>query len=114
MWKEPVEELDGTNRSANETFEEVFRRRLSRRGFLQGALAAAPLLLVAPSLAGRRASAAADDHSTLTFQPISLSNEDRVIVSPGYDAQVLIRCGEPLHPDVPPFNVTHQTAELQA
>jgi secreted PhoX family phosphatase len=114
MLKEPIEEIEGTNQSPNETFAEVFRRRLSRRGFLQGALAAAPLLLVVPSLVGRPTSAAADDHSTLTFQPIPLSDEDRVIVSPGYSVQVLIRWGEPLHPDVPPFNVTHQTAELQA
>src|SRR5687768_6882976 len=114
MLKEPIEEIEGTNQSPNETFAEVFRRRLSRRGFLQGALAAAPLLLVVPSLVGRPTSAAADDHSTLTFQPIPLSDEDRVIVSPGYSVQVLIRWGEPLPPDVPPFNVTNQTAELQA
>jgi secreted PhoX family phosphatase len=114
MGKEPVEETNGTNRSANETFEEVFRRRVSRRGFLQGTLATVPLVLVSPSLAGRHASAATEHHGTLTFQPIPLSEEDRVIVSPGYAAQVLIRWGEPLHADVPPFDVAHQTAALQA
>jgi uncharacterized protein len=114
MRKEPIAEVEGTNRSSNETFEEVFRRRLSRRGFLQGALATVPLVLVAPSLAGRHTSAAAEHHGTLAFQPIALSEEDRVIVSPGYAAQVLIRWGEPLHSGVPPFNVAYQSAELQA
>src|SRR5918999_123395 len=114
MWKEPVKELEGTNRSANETFEAVCRRRVSRRGFLQSALATVPLVLAAPSLAGRHASAAAAPHGSLAFQPVPLSEEDRVIVSPGYVAQVLIRWGEPLHADVPPFNVAHQSAELQA
>ena len=56
MWKGPVEELEGTNRRANEKFEAVFRLRC-----------------------------------------------------PG--AQSL---GEPLHPDVPPFNLANQTVALQA
>jgi secreted PhoX family phosphatase len=104
MSQTQMQEIEGTNRSPNETFGDVFQRRLSRRGFLKGALAAAPLFVIGPSAVGRSRPAAASD-STLTFEPIQLCDQDQVIVSPGYEAQVLIRWGEPLHPDVPPLNV---------
>jgi uncharacterized protein len=113
MSQTQIQEIEGTNRSPNETFGDVFRRRLSRRGFLKGALAAAPLFVIGPSAVGRSRPAAASD-STLTFEPIQLNDLDQVIVSPGYEAQVLIRWGEPLHPDVPPLNVQGQSADLQS
>jgi uncharacterized protein len=113
MSQTQIQEIEGTNRSPNETFGDVFRRRLSRRGFLKGALAAAPLFVIGPSAVGRSRPAAASD-STLTFEPIQLCDQDQVIVSPGYEAQVLIRWGEPLHPDVPPLNVQGQSADLQS
>ncbi len=100
----------------SETFEEVLARRLSRRAFLGGALAAGPLLVAGPSLLGAARAAASPGRvrGRLTFQPVELSSEDRIIVPPGYAAQVLIRWGDPLHPGVPPLDVRNQTAERQA
>jgi uncharacterized protein len=114
MAKTMREELAGTNPSQDETFEEVLRRRLSRRGFLKGAAASAPFLIFGSALLTQPPPVKAAGGSTLTFEPIPLSTEDAVIVPPGYATQVVIRWGEPLHPDVPPLDILNQTAELQA
>jgi secreted PhoX family phosphatase len=108
-----IPETDGVNLDRNETFAAVLQRRLSRRRFLQGALAGAPFVLLGPALLGQGRRATAETSSGLNFQPIELSDEDRVIVPPGYISQVLIRWGDPLHPDVPAFNVQMQTPALQ-
>jgi uncharacterized protein len=109
-----IEGMASTNQSQNETFEEVFRRRLNRRSFLKGAVASVPLVLFGPSLLTQPSPVEAEGDSTLTFEPIQLSTEDAVIVPPGYATQVVIRWGEPLHPDVPPLDNLNQSAELQA
>jgi len=114
MSKALTEAQQHSNRSKDETFAEVVQRRLSRRGFLKGGLAGASLLVLGPVILGRRDDVAAAPEPTLTFQPIALSEEDRVIVSPGYAVTVLIRWGDPIHPDAPAFDVKHQTAERQA
>ena len=114
MLKGLMERRAGSNPTDNETFAEVLQRRVGRRGFLKGALASAPLLIVGTSLLGQGQPEAAESEAALTFQPIELSSEDRVIVSPGYAAKVLIRWGDPLHPDVPEFNVAQQLAALQS
>jgi len=114
MSKAVAEAQRDSNHSHNDTFTEVMQRRLSRRHFLQGGIAGASLLVLGPATFGRRGDGAAASDSTLTFQPIPLSDEDRVIVSPGYAMTVLIRWGDPIHPDAPAFDVKHQTAERQA
>jgi secreted PhoX family phosphatase len=96
----------------NETFGEVLSRRIARRSFLKGALAAAPLLVAGPSLLLRgRSEAARGDR--LTFEPVALDDQDRVLVAQGYESQVLIRWGDGLFPDAPLFDPLNQTAESQ-
>jgi secreted PhoX family phosphatase len=114
MSKTMRDEMASTNQSQNETFEEVFRRRLNRRSLLKGAMASIPLVVFGPLLLKQPSLAEAKDDSTLTFEPIQLSTEDAVIVPPGYVTQVVIRWGEPLHPDVPALDILDQSAELQA
>jgi uncharacterized protein len=109
-----IEGMASANQSQNETFEEVFRRRLNRRSFLKGAVASVPLVLFGPSLLTQPSPMEAEGDPTLTFEPIQLSTEDAVVVPPGYTTQVVIRWGEPLHPDVPPLDILDQSAELQA
>ena len=92
-----------------ETFEAVLRRRLTRRSFLQGALAAAPLCMLRCSVFP-----AAPARHRLGFQPVRLSKDDTVMVPPGYAAQVLLRWGDPLFPGVPALDLHQQTAELQS
>jgi secreted PhoX family phosphatase len=109
-----LDEMASTNQSQNETFEEVFQRRLNRRSLLKGSLASVPLVVFGPLLLKQPSLVAAEGDSTLTFQPIQLSTEDAVIVPPGYATQVVIRWGEPLHPHVPPLDILDQSEELQA
>jgi uncharacterized protein len=81
---------------------------------LKGRLLAAPLLVLGRSKVRQGRWPAADEESPVMFQPITLSADDRVIVSPGFAAQLLIRWGDPLHLDVPPFDMRRQSAALQA
>jgi hypothetical protein len=48
------------------------------------------------------------------FQPINLNQEDRVLVPPGYSADVLLRWGDPIIAGAPEFDVSNQSAAAQA
>src|SRR5262245_32188124 len=105
---ESVEEV--SNPTANESFAEVLTRRLDRRKFLQGAAATASLVAVEAVLGVQTAEAAAP----LSFAPIQANSDDRITLPPGYAAQVVLRWGDPLLPDVPAFDVNNQSAANQA
>jgi secreted PhoX family phosphatase len=81
---------DMTLHSENETFAEVLQQRWSRRGFLKGALASVPLVIVGPSLLTRDTATAAEGDCTLAFQPIPLSSSDMVTVPLEYSFQTEI------------------------
>lgn len=100
------------DRNTNDTFEEVVERRLARRAFLKGALAAAPLLAVTDGLfLTRGAEAAAVDG--LAFTPVRLDNGDEILAAPGYTVQKFLRWGEPILNNAPRFDFFNQTAEAQ-
>src|SRR6185503_1935356 len=94
-----------------EAFEEVVMRRVNRRSFLKKSLAAAPILIVGSKVVNAAAQTSGVDG--LTFQAIQLSNADTIITAPGYSTQVLLRWGDPLFTDSPPFDPLTQTAESQ-
>jgi secreted PhoX family phosphatase len=99
---------------AGETFAEVLARRVARRSFLKGAFVGGPLLLVfGSSLFSLRSGEANHDLDQLGFQPISLDDQDRVLVPLGYEAQAFIRWGDPLFADAPPFDPFNQSREAQ-
>ena len=50
----------------------------------------------------------------ISFDPISLNNEDKITVAAGYRADVLLRWGDPLFPGAPEFDFANQTAAAQA
>jgi secreted PhoX family phosphatase len=100
------------NVTENETFTDVLCRFVSRRSALRGAAAAAVALVAAPHL-GRDASPAAAQSSAPAFTPITLANEDRIIVAEGYGTKVLLRWGDPLFPDAPAFDPHNQSAAAQ-
>ena len=98
-----------------DTFQDVVTRRMARRSFLKGALLTAPLIIAGPSALGRHLAEAAEGRS-LRFNPITLDNQDRVVVAEGYDAKVLIRWGDPVFRSSPifdPFNQSRVTQEQQ-
>lgn len=110
------------NPTAGEPFERVLRRFLSRRAFLRGAAAAATALALRPTHTGalghrppQVGSAAGRQipQSGLTFEPVPLHTDDRVLVPPGYRVQPLIRWGDPVLSGAPPFDPLQQTPEAQ-
>ncbi len=99
-----------------ENFEDVLARRLARRDFLKGAASAATMLVINGAIGQSTAIQAQTGAGPrpLTFSPIELSGEDRVIVPPGYQAKVLARWGDPIFPGAPAFNINNQSAAAQA
>ena len=106
---------DGANATDNPTMGEIISRRYSRRGVLKGALAVtaisttvSPLALLASDPA--RAQAA----SKFNFKEVVAGVDDKHHVAEGYNADILIRWGDPILPGAPEFDPRAQTAEKQA
>ena len=76
----------------------LWHQRLTRRLLLGRGSELALLSALAPryALAQR-----ADPLRDLGFESVAPSNADAVVVPPGYRADVLIRWGDPLFPNVP-------------
>ena len=109
-------EGEGLNPTSNPTMGEIIARRFSRRGFLQGSLAAtaiaatvSPLALMAADEAHAQTGATSFD-----FQEVTAGVDADHHVAEGYDADVLLRWGDGLFPDSPDFDPTNQTPESQA
>ncbi|MGY5125790.1 PhoX family protein [Streptomyces nigrescens] len=106
------------NASGNVYFGEVLRQVVSRRWSLKaGAVTAGAL--AAPLTGPSRAAAAGPEAAGPTaegtaFRPVPTDTGDRVVVPEGYRHEVLIRWGDPVLPDAPPFDFDRQTAVAQA
>ncbi|PTE07454.1 PhoX family protein [Mesorhizobium helmanticense] len=112
-----LEESDGpaTNLTDNRTMGEIIATRFSRRGFLQGSLAVTAIAATVSPLALITAdNARAAEGSAFTFDELEAGIDDKHHVAPGYDADVLLRWGDPLFADSPDFDPTKQSAEAQA
>jgi secreted PhoX family phosphatase len=95
-----------SNKSGNQTFQEVIEAHVSRRGFLGSGLAAAAALSLGGVDALLRtvpASAQTNGGPLLGFTGIPVSSADGVAVPTGYTAKVLIAWGDPVS-DGPAFN----------
>jgi secreted PhoX family phosphatase len=108
---------DGRNPTPNPTMGEIIAARFSRRGFLGGSMAAAaigatvsPLALLAASEAQAQDAAGFGFDFTEVEAGVDVDHH----VAEGYDADVLLRWGDPLFPDSPTFDPTNQTPEAQA
>nr|WP_166652432.1 PhoX family phosphatase [Enterovirga rhinocerotis] len=94
------------NASSNATFEDILGQRVGRRGFLTGALLAAVG-------AGLPSEAEAAAEPAFAFDEIEATVTADHAVADGYDARVLLRWGDPLFPDMTPFDPLRLTAEEQ-
>lgn len=98
------------NTSTNDSFNQVLARaRMGRRGFLKGSssLAAASMLgmglaFLTDSVKKSGGSAVASELS-LSFQPVAKSLADTLVVPEGYTARVLLATGDPILPNVTPY-----------
>jgi len=106
-------ERDDIVRSApGETFGDVLQRRLDRRALIRiGVTASAAAAVGMRSAGGGTAEAAPNG---LGFQPIDAGGPDQIDVAAGHSADVLLRWGDPIFPDSPPFDPNALTAAAQA
>jgi secreted PhoX family phosphatase len=105
---------DGHNPTDNPTMGEIIALRFSRRSMLRGSLAVSAIAAtVSPAalLAAEEAKAASG--SAFSFQEVEAGVDARHHVAQGYDAEVLLRWGDPLFADVPAFDPANQSAEAQ-
>jgi secreted PhoX family phosphatase len=92
------------NLSANEHFQQVVERAVSRRGFLKGGLGLGAAAFLAGPLAacvGDRPSGAHHRPPKIGFTPVATSTADEIVVPEGYSWQVFARWGDPLFADSP-------------
>ncbi|MBB3996478.1 PhoX family protein [Aureimonas pseudogalii] len=109
-------EGEGLNPTANRTMGEIVAARFSRRDFLRGSLAATAIAATVSPLALLSADEAKAETSAsrFDFREVEAGIDERHHVAEGYDADVLLRWGDPLFPDSPAFDPTKQTPEAQA
>ena len=89
--------------------------RLTRRNAIKG-LMATSALATAAAVTGRLsipAAEAAASTTTLTFTEIPHGVDENLHVADGYDAEVLIRWGDPIFADAPDFDPANQSADAQ-
>ncbi|RJG43003.1 PhoX family phosphatase [Mesorhizobium sp. DCY119] len=112
-----LEENDGPghNPTENPTMGEIIASRFSRRGFLKGSLAVSAIAATVSPLALITAdNARAASGSAFNFDEIEAGIDEKHHVAAGYDADVLLRWGDPLFADAPEFDPKNQSAEAQA
>lgn len=105
-----------TNPNLDRTIGDVINARYGRREVLRGVLgvsATAALFGTAATIAPKQA--AADSHGTsrYIFDELEWGNDDTHHIADGYNAQVLLRWGDPITADAPDFDVMNQTAAAQ-
>ncbi len=100
------------NPSDAATLGDVVQGRFSRRALLKGALATSAIAgLFGSSLAAREGEAASGGFA---FDEIGHGVDETHHVAAGYDADVLIRWGDPVEPGAPAFDPANQTAASQS
>ncbi|MES2564436.1 MAG: PhoX family phosphatase [Pseudomonadota bacterium] len=101
-----------SNPSQEQGIAELIEVRLSRRAALKGMASAGLFGLFGCATSGGT-QAAVDGSAPLDFTEIGRTTDDRHHVAPGYNAQVLIRQGDPIRRGAPPYRPGQQTAGEQ-
>jgi hypothetical protein len=106
----------GTNTSANPTMGDMIAARLSRRDIMRGALAVTAMSAVLSPAAIDQAAAQAPSNTTpsFNFKEVAAGSDETHHVAEGYEADILIRWGDPVLPGAPDFSAQAQTAAKQA
>ena len=106
-----------TNVSANPTLGDMIAERLSRRDLVQGMLAVSAIsLAVSPTacLVGAAGAAIANTTPSFNFKEVSAGVDATHDVAEGYDADILIRWGDPVLPGAAAFDPANQSKQGQA
>jgi secreted PhoX family phosphatase len=105
-----------SNPSANPTMGELIDRRFGRRDILRGGLAVAAIAAAAPltALLTVESKAQTTGKSSFNFKELTAGSDSTHHVAEGYNADILIRWGDPVVKGAPDFNPAEQTAAAQA
>jgi uncharacterized protein len=104
------EENIGVNESLTPTIGDVIATRFNRRDVLRGALAVS---IMGASLEPLGLNAA-ETGSSFDFREIEAGIDEHHHIAEGYQADILIRWGDPVLPDAPAFDPMNQSAGSQA
>lgn len=104
-----------TNPDPRRTIGDVINARYHRREVLRGVLgvSASTALLGTAALLSPDRAAASPTASRYSFEELPAGNDETHHVADGYDAQILLRWGDPVTADAPEFDVMNQTAAAQ-
>lgn len=104
------------NDSANATMGEIIAWRFDRRDFLRGTLAVTAIsATISPlALAAATDALAEDNPPTFNFRDVVAGIDAHHHVAEGYEAQILIRWGDPVLTGAPEFDPYRQSAAAQA
>ena len=122
---QPIDVAEDTpsNPTFNPTLGDVIAQRLSRRELMRGALAVSvigatvgPMALGAATEAKAKADVAgkAGAATRFDFTEIAAGVDETHHVADGYEAQVLVRWGDPVLPGAPAFDPVNPSAEAQS
>lgn len=104
-----------TNPHLGNTIGDVIQRRYGRRDVLRGSLAvtATTVLFGSTVLTAPKMAKAAGHGSRYIFDELEWGNDQRHHIADGYNADILVRWGDPITADAPDFDVMNQTAAAQ-
>lgn len=106
-----------TNPNLGNTIGDVINERYGRREVLRGMLgvsATTALFGSSALVAPKRAAAMTAADSRYVFDELAWGNDERHHIADGYNADVLVRWGDPITADAPEFDVMNQTPEAQS
>lgn len=103
----------GSNPSGNTSIGDLIAARYHRRDILKGALGVAAIAATVSPLAIAAAQKARAGTVSFQFAEVAAGVDERHHVAEGYDADILIRWGDPLLPGAPAFDPTQQSAAAQ-
>jgi uncharacterized protein len=108
-------ENEGSNTSANPTMGEIIAERMSRRDLVKGILAVGAITATITPIAIKEAAAqSVNTTPTFNFKEIAAGSDEKHYVADGYDADILIRWGDPVLKGSQGFDPQAQTAAKQA
>jgi len=105
-----------TNPNLRNTIGDVINARYGRRDVLKGALGVtATTALFGTSALIAPGPAAADGHARgrFAFDELTWDNDETHHIAAGYDADILLRWGDPIFTNAPEFDVMNQSAAAQ-
>ncbi len=102
-----------TNPGLDNTIGAIISRRYGRRDVLRGTLGVAATTALFGSAAMVAPGAQAKTSGRYDFTELVSGNDETHHIADGYDAQILVRWGDPIFADAPEFDPQNQTVESQ-